>query len=407
MKMIMKLSNLLPSLNVTMREAIEKTVENVEEATVSRKFVYPLMIADEKAGKLKEGEKAIIQYVSTRDMDRDNEILLPKGAMLKEFKLAPQVLWGHDYSIPPVGKDEWIKPDDKGLMAKTVYAPTERGKELWQLRKGGFLNTSSVGFIPFEHTSPGAPDWDETLSGLKSEWPELKKTHKDLRRIIKKWLLLEHSDVSVPANIHALTLAVAKGLKMSNDLRDQLGICSTKVYGIPDMVKVDIDRDKFPELKGVEDCGVIDLYEKGASVENPSVDGKPFPNFHTCRVVNQSDFDNATLRTVDRTSGEKKLMLIMGKLIGKNTLTLQSFRYDKEIWSVDEAKEHCKAHNGKLFEPAKPARSIEVINQRSVEVVKEIEIISLPGQEKADPLNEAEEIKRMVKDEFDRMRGRV
>lgn len=403
MKMMMKLSNLIHKLPSYIRDGIDDYVKDIEEPVLKRKFTYPVNVTDEQKAKLKEGERAIIQYVSTRDMDRDNEILMPKGAVLNQFKKAPQVLWGHDYSQPPVAKDEWIKIDEKGVMAKTVYADTPRGEELWQLRKGGFLNTSSVGFIPLETTQKGAPDWDDTVSQLKSDWPEFKKNKDKVTRIIKKWLLLEHSDVSVPANINALTLAVAKGVKISNEFKEELGLEIDE----DTIVKVDIDRDKIVELKGVEDYGIIELYDKGATIESPSADMKPFPNVHSCRVVNPSDFDNATFRTVERESGDKKISLIMGKLIGKNVLTLQAFRYDKEIWTPAEAKTHCEAHDGKRFEAAKPARSIEVVSQRSVEVVKHIEIVSLPGQEKADPRTDAEVIKEMVGEELDRIRGRV
>jgi archaellum component FlaC len=37
-------------------------------------------------------------------------------------------------------------------------------------------------------------------------------------------MLLEHSDVSVPANINALTVAVAKGLKISPEMMEDLGL---------------------------------------------------------------------------------------------------------------------------------------------------------------------------------------
>jgi len=41
----------------------------------------------------------------------------------------------------------------------------------------------------------------------------------------------------------------------------------------------------------------------------------------------------------------------MGRLEGEDTLTEQAYRYDKEVWDADDAKAHCKNHDG-TFEAA-------------------------------------------------------
>lgn len=231
MKPIVKLAKLFPVLDEALVTGVKALaaeshldIDALEVKRIGGDEVKRMPSANE-IETLKDGEHAIIQYVSTRDMDRDDEVLDPAGCVMAEFLKAPHVLWGHDYSQPPVGKDEWIRSDEYGIMAKTVYAPTPRGEELFALRKGGFLNTSSVGFVPLESITPvDGSTWNKAVTDRLKRWPEFQKMADKVRRITTKWLLLEHSDVSVPANINALTLAVAKGLKVSPELLKSLGV---------------------------------------------------------------------------------------------------------------------------------------------------------------------------------------
>ena len=109
---------------------------------------------------LEPGERAVKMYVSTRDMDRDNEIILPKGMDLKQYLKSPVVLESHDYSQLPIGKAEWIKADDYGVKAKISFAPTPEGDKAWALAQ--FLPlTASVGFIPTEAIDNSHPDWSK------------------------------------------------------------------------------------------------------------------------------------------------------------------------------------------------------------------------------------------------------
>lgn len=172
---------------------------------------------------LGEAERTCVQYVSTADIDRDGEILVPSGGVLTEFRKAPQVLWGHDYNLPPIGKDLWIRSTQKGIIAKTQYATTERANEIWELKKGGFLKTNSVGFMPIKYTKQGDDDWDKLCDKLHGQGYTFDRTK--VRKIYTKWVLLEHSDVSVPANINALVVAVSKkSLSLSDELINELGI---------------------------------------------------------------------------------------------------------------------------------------------------------------------------------------
>lgn len=168
-------------------------------------------------------ERAVEGYVSTRDVDRDKEVLDPAGVVLDAYKQNPVVLWAHDYSQPPIAKAEWIRADDYGVKSRRVYAETERGEEVWQLIKGGFLRTTSVGFLPLKRVWKGEPEWSGVVERLNTKWgTDLEKAGAEV--ITTKWAMLEYSDVPVPANPYALNTAVGKGLIISEELQRALGV---------------------------------------------------------------------------------------------------------------------------------------------------------------------------------------
>jgi len=159
-----------------------------------------------------ENERQIRMYISTRDMDRDNEILMPDGVDLEDFEMSPVILESHDYQTLPIGKAVKVGIDEKGVWAVIEFAPTEDGDKALALSQFMPL-TASVGFIPTDTISKSHADWVDTLKQLAKEWPEFKKARDAVVRIIRKWKLLEASIVSVPSNIHALQQEVSKQLE--------------------------------------------------------------------------------------------------------------------------------------------------------------------------------------------------
>lgn len=151
-----------------------------------------------------------IAAISTDTIDRDKEVMLPKGVDFDNFNKNPVVLWVHDYSGTPVGSAQWVKQGRKYIKAKWRWAETEKAKEIRQLWDGGFLNAISVGFIVNKSHEP-------TPAEIKRnpEWA-------DVRRIIDEWELLEFSIVPVPANPDAL--ASIKELNISDTTKKELGI---------------------------------------------------------------------------------------------------------------------------------------------------------------------------------------
>lgn len=170
-----------------------------------------------KTEDINEADRTIVGFITTEAIDRDNEVVIARGVDESNFRMNPVVAWCHDYKVPSIGKNLWIKPGElngkNGLIAKTKYATTPRADEIWQLRKGGFLQGYSIGFLP-KTGKYGPPTESETKA-----FP----TWKNARTIIREWELLEYSDVLIPCNQEALARAWAsKSLKISMDLAHDL-----------------------------------------------------------------------------------------------------------------------------------------------------------------------------------------
>jgi len=97
------------------------------------------------------GERKAAFTISTGAVDRDGDVVAVAGWDLAPYRENPVVLWGHDASIPPIGKSEktWVA---SGAL-KSVCAFPEAGvyglaDTVQGLVKGGFLRGTSVGFHP-------------------------------------------------------------------------------------------------------------------------------------------------------------------------------------------------------------------------------------------------------------------
>lgn len=362
------LVKLLPNLPAEVQEKIA-ALGLPEDAPALRK--QAASVPEEVA----EGERAVIGYVSTRDIDRDHEILVPEGAILDEFLLAPQVLWGHNYAEPPIGSDEWIRSDGYGLKAKTRYATTERAEEIFTLKREGHLRTSSVGFVPIEFVDKDGAGWAEVVKRLGKKWGVGEEHFAEVKRIFTKWLLLEHSDVSVPANPHALTLAVAKGLGLGDGIIKELGI------------KVEPAEPPAPTLTMPEPEGEPWPYQR------------PYPNEHSCRIRSPDDFQPDSFRRVSRDHEGKTYYIIMGRLQGETTMTEQAYRYPKDEWAETAAKKHCKAHDGISFEAATGRSIRRVVIAKRTPVVRRLPQVTV--------ITPAADLESLVQEEIEKAKGKV
>jgi len=257
MKKIVKLSNVMSKLDASYAEEIKKAVEaegkNVDDLEVFRKDW-----ATEEKAQLEEGSRTAVKYVSTRTVDQSGDVIVPKGVTFKQFKKTGMpVFYNHNYSMPQIGRDEWIKSDDWGVKVKQVYADTGEGtlsNILWKLTQQDMNKQSSVGIIPLEMIKERDPEFKPAIKELAKEWPEFKSTQKACNRIITKALLFEHSDVSMACNTDTDVLAVSKMFSdagADEKLLKQLGL---PLLGI---VNEEVEEEVIPEE--VTDDEVIEI----------------------------------------------------------------------------------------------------------------------------------------------------
>lgn len=149
-----------------------------------------------KAAEIDGDERTVIGVISSSAIDRDKEVLLPKGVKLENYLKNPVVLWAHKSDQLPIGKTLWLRVFKDSIKAKVKFANTAMANDVFNLFRGGFLNAFSVGFLPLKGRQPTPDD-------IKSN-PALA----DARYIYDEWELLEFSPVPVPSNPTALVSAV-------------------------------------------------------------------------------------------------------------------------------------------------------------------------------------------------------
>lgn len=151
-----------------------------------------------------EGERAVTAMITTDSVDRDGDVMSPKGADLKDFAKSPTVFFNHNYNLP-IGKTVALKRTDHGIEAKTVFAKrpeTHEGEWLpdtiFSLFQQGVIKGFSIGFQPVK----GHPATDEDKI----------KFGNGVQYVFDGWKLLEYSVAPLPANQDALATAVSKGI---------------------------------------------------------------------------------------------------------------------------------------------------------------------------------------------------
>ena len=69
-------------------------------------------------------------------------------------------------------------------------------------------------------------------------------------------------------------------------------------------------------------------------------------NEHECRLRDPAAFKKGSFRSYDREHDGKTYSIIAGRIKGRTKMTEQAYRYGDEEWDADEAKTHCKDHDG-------------------------------------------------------------
>lgn len=232
-----------------------------DEVEVIRKGITP------EDTKFKESERSSVDYITTKTVDRDGEIVVPSGAVLDHYRKHPVVLFGHNYKELPIGKSLWIKSDDNGLISKTQYAKHRKADDIYQYRKDGFPMAKSIGFIPLEIVDE--KDFESLdLKSLGLEESDLKGAS----RVYPLWLMLEYSDVPIPSNPDALQLAISKGILTLEE------------------AKTAANKDNAFVIELVESEGeVVNVEHKEKPIESEAgVDSKELEKRHGLEIIDEA-----------------------------------------------------------------------------------------------------------------------
>ncbi len=152
---------------------------------------------DGEVVEVQPGSRQIVACISTAAVDRDGEVVLPAGLEKKNYA-GMTVFYNHDTTLP-VGVAQWVKAGGGRVLAKyRCTDKTQFARDMFALAQDGVLNSYSVGFAPREHSPPTPAEI--------ARRPELA----GVRRIYRRWELLEFSLVGIPANPEATMLAIAK-----------------------------------------------------------------------------------------------------------------------------------------------------------------------------------------------------
>jgi HK97 family phage prohead protease len=241
---------------------------------------------------------------STPALDRDKDHVMPFGLELERYRANPVLMWGHNYRDPwaLIGRAAQVQATDADLRIQPEWRePANESDPMHVIRSlidSGLVRALSIGFNPLEYA-------DNEHGGRDYQRAEI----------------LEISVVPIPANQEALRLA-AKALTVDDTTGDTTDA-------------PEFDPEPAVTLGAV--AGVV---------------LKPLPSEHACRLRAPGDFQPDSFRSTEREHEGKAYRVIMGRLKGEESMTEQSYRYDRETWGAAEASAHCRTHDGR-FEAAK------------------------------------------------------
>jgi hypothetical protein len=125
----------------TLTEYSEKMANEFKVALATKEF----QDAVNKDLASSNGEFEVVASMATPD--RIGDVVKVEGWDFKNYKKNPVILWGHDYSIPPIGKaTEWSIEGNK-LIMKGIFASNEFAQQVRKDYEAGFQKAVSVGFI--------------------------------------------------------------------------------------------------------------------------------------------------------------------------------------------------------------------------------------------------------------------
>jgi len=270
-------------------EALVKTFEDLNEDSIyCRKFVLAGKAPrkninkkpDESFGTYKDDNGYFHkQYVTTVEVDRDNEVVLQSGIDWNQYKENNIVLNFHDRRVKPIGQCVKLEKDSYGWAGTTKYYVNDKkdsiGYDNWEYRSKGFPMGLSIGFAVKEYAvnkrygEEYAIGWDVAYEKWADEFKSIynKKPTEDPDVILTKIVVYEYSDVSIPSNPGAVgakndLIVLSKGIE-TNGLID-----ASKLK----IKKDNVDMKENEELE--EKKAKAELDEKLSVLENSIIEIK-------------------------------------------------------------------------------------------------------------------------------------
>ena len=160
----------LPPLLESIRVEVEADLQTQKDA------------GDDGSGKA----KVYYAIASTAALDRDDEVLIPKGVDVRDFEKNPVMLHIHNYRQVPAGRVHKLDVSDDSVgMSYSFAEGTAAGDELKHLYDNDFMRAFSVGFIPrgivrVDEQTPNKIDVDLRALGIY----DCKKTG-ELRAVVQ------------------------------------------------------------------------------------------------------------------------------------------------------------------------------------------------------------------------------
>ena len=94
--------------------------------------------------------RQVTVVVSTGDIARDGAIIDQRGWQLGPYERNPVVLWAHDDHALPIAMTLRTTTSETEMVQVHEFAEHARAQEVFALVRGGFVNATSVRWIPGE-----------------------------------------------------------------------------------------------------------------------------------------------------------------------------------------------------------------------------------------------------------------
>lgn len=171
-----------------------------------------------KVDDVSKPRRTVTARINTDDVDRYGTVICPGGGDFRQFSRSPAVLWEHGQDPArgraPIGHCTSIKyrRGENDLLAVTQFKRDPYSDEIFQDYSNGTLTAWSIDFLPNRSTS-SQPTPDELRA--RPDWSSAKT-------IYRNWELTGYSAVSYPGNPEALSLAIARGLWVPDEVRAEV-----------------------------------------------------------------------------------------------------------------------------------------------------------------------------------------